>query len=69
MVDKFARKIVKNNERFLVFWCLVVRVSENESLERTLGEQDSLINTRRHKRLQFLLCLFLGILRSFMNIN
>ena len=42
MVDKFARKVVKNNERFLVFWCLVVRVSENESLERTLGEQDSL---------------------------
>ena len=39
MVDKFARKVVKNNERFLVFWCLVVRVSENESLERTLGEQ------------------------------
>ena len=46
MVDKFARKVVKNNERLLVFWCLVVRVSENESLERTLGEQDSLINTQ-----------------------
>ena len=25
-VDKFAMKVVKNNERFLVCWCLVVRV-------------------------------------------
>ena len=23
-VDKFAMKVVKNNERFLVCWCLVV---------------------------------------------
>ena len=25
-VNKFAMKVVKNNERFLVCWCLVVRV-------------------------------------------
>ena len=25
-VDKFAMKVLKNNERFLVCWCLVVRV-------------------------------------------
>ena len=25
-VDKFAMKVVKNNERFLVCWCLVVRI-------------------------------------------
>ena len=25
-VDKFAMKVVKNNERFLVCWCIVVRV-------------------------------------------
>ena len=27
-VDKFAMKVVKNNKRFLVCWCLVVQVSE-----------------------------------------
>ena len=25
-VDKFAMKVVKNNERFLVCWCIFVRV-------------------------------------------
>ena len=27
-VNKFAMKVVKNNERFLVCWCLVVRVKQ-----------------------------------------
>ena len=27
-VDKFAMKVVKNNERFLVCWCLVVQVKQ-----------------------------------------
>ena len=27
-VDKCAMKVVKNNKRFLVCWCLVVQVSE-----------------------------------------
>ena len=27
-VNKFAMKVVKNNERFFVCWCLVVRVKQ-----------------------------------------
>ena len=84
-VNKFAMKVVKNNERFLVCWCLVVRVKQKliawknswrarfadkhlKTQTAPLGATDlwkSQWTTATHS--QFL--KFLGILRSFMNIN
>ena len=37
-VDKFAMKVVKNNERFLVCWCLVVRIKLKLIARKTLKD-------------------------------